>query len=134
MHMKIDHLNLPGLAAPVGFSHVTVAGPGRLVHVSGQVSKDATGRVIGVGDLAAQTEMTYANLHAALEAAGASFADVIKVVTYVVDLSAEKAALVRAVRNRLMGAGPYPASTLVGVTSLVSTDLLIEIEATAAIA
>ena len=60
MHMKIDHLNLPGLAAPVGFSHVTVAGPGRLVHVSGQVSKDATGRVIGVGDLAAQTEKTYA--------------------------------------------------------------------------
>lgn len=131
--MEIEHLNLPGLAAPIGFSHVTVCGPGRLVHISGQVSKDATGRVIGAGDLATQTQHTYANLCAALEAAGASRRDVVKIVTYVVDLNAEKAAVVRIVRNGLMGDGPYPASTMVGVSSLVSPDLLIEIEATAVI-
>lgn len=132
--MTIEHLNLPGLAAPIGFSHVTVAHLGRLVHVSGQVSKDASGEVIGRGDLAAQTEQTYANLYAALQAAGASWRDVVKVVTYVVGLTAEKAALVRAVRDVLTGKGPYPASTMVGVSSLVSLDLLIEIEATAVIA
>ncbi|HDR9582496.1 TPA: RidA family protein [Burkholderia stabilis] len=131
--MKIDYLTLPGLAAPVGFSHVTVSGPGRLVHISGQVSKDAAGHLIGAGDLALQTEQVYANLFAALEAAGADPAAVVKVVTYVVDLTAEKAALVRTVRNRLLGSGPYPASTLVGVSSLVAPELLIEIDAMAAI-
>ena len=130
--MKPDYLNLPGFAAPVGFSHVTVARPGRLVHVSGQVSKDATGRTIGTGDLSLQTEQAYANLQAALETAGATLNDVIKVVTYVVDLTAEKTELVRAVRNRLLRDSPYPASTIVGVASLIEPELLIEIEAVAA--
>lgn len=132
--MKIEHLNVPGLAPPVGFSHVTIAGPGRLVHVSGQVSKDAAANIIGAGDLAAQTEQVYANLQAALEAAGAGLGDVIRVVTYVVDLTAEKSATVRTVRARVMGAGPYPASTMVGVASLGSPELMIEIEATAMVA
>lgn len=131
--MKIDYLNLSGLAAPVGFSHVTVAKPGRLVHVSGQVSKDATGQIIGVGDLALQTKQVYANLQAALKAAGATFSDVIKVTTYVVDLTAEKGAVVREVRNRMLGESAYPASTLVGVGSLIASQLLIEVEAVAAI-
>lgn len=131
--MKTDYLNLPGLAAPVGFSHVTVARPGRLVHVSGQVSKNATGQIIGVGELGLQTEQVYANLKVALEAAGATLSDVIKVVTYVVDLTDEKGAVVREVRNRFLAEGPYPASTMVGVGSLIASQLLIEIEAVAVV-
>lgn len=131
--MKTLHLNLPGLAAPVGFSHLTITGSGRLIHVSGQVSKRATGQIIGEGDLELQTEQVYVNLQTALEAAGATLKDVIKVVTYVVDLTAEKGALVRKVRNRFLGDGPYPASTMVGVSSLIDLELLIEIEAVAAI-
>jgi enamine deaminase RidA (YjgF/YER057c/UK114 family) len=59
---------------------------------------------------------------------GADFSRVFKVVTYVVDLTREKAAAVRAVRMKYLGHGPYPASTMVGVTSLVDPDFLIEIE------
>jgi enamine deaminase RidA (YjgF/YER057c/UK114 family) len=54
-------------------------------------------------------------------------------VTYVVGLTPDKVATVRAVRARRFGDGPFPASTLVGVTGLVDPELLIEIEAIAAI-
>ena len=56
-----------------------------------------------------------------------------KVVTYVVNITPDKLAAVRAARSKFVGDGPYPASTMVGVTGLVQTDLLIEIEAIAAI-
>jgi enamine deaminase RidA (YjgF/YER057c/UK114 family) len=103
------------------------------VHISGQVALDTAGQVIGKGDLTAQTEQVYTNLGHALAAAGAQLADVFKVVTYVVGLDPDKATAVRAVRNKHLGDGPYPASTMVGVTALVHPDLLIEIEAIAAL-
>lgn len=132
--MTVERLTPPGLSTPSGYVHLTVSGPGRLIHVAGQVAKDADGRTVGVGDLARQTEQVYANLRIALEAAGADLSDVVKLVTYVVDLTSDKVAIVRAVRNREMGNGPFPASTLLGVSALVAPELLIEIEATAAIA
>ena len=131
--MQIDYLNPAGLAKPAGYSHVTVVQAARLVHVSGQVALNGEGKVVGRSDLAAQAEQVYANLATALAAAGAGFKDVIKVVTYVVELSPDKAVAVRGVRNRHLGDGPYPASTMVGVTSLVNPDLLIEVEVVAAI-
>ncbi len=132
--MQIDYLNPAGLSKPTGYSHVTVVQAARLVHVAGQVALNAEGQVVGRGDLAAQAGQVYANLATALAAAGAGFKDVIKVVTYVVNLSPDKAVAVRAVRNHHLGEGPFPASTMVGVTSLVNPDLLIEIEVVAAIA
>jgi enamine deaminase RidA (YjgF/YER057c/UK114 family) len=131
--MTIQRIDPPTLSKPTGYSHVTVIN-GRQVYVSGQVPLDASGNLVGRGDLTAQTEQVYANLVAALAAAGATFKDVAKVVTYVVDLTPEKAAAVRAVRMRHMGDGPYPASTMVGVTSLVHPDMLIEVEVIAALA
>lgn len=131
--MKIDYLNPATLAAPRGYSHVTVVSAGRQVHVSGQVSYGADGQVVGRGDLSAQAEQVYANVAAALAAAGAKLSNVFKVVTYVVELTPEKAAAIRAVRGKYLGDGPYPASTMVGVTSLVHPDLLLEIEVIAAL-
>jgi len=131
--MKRDNLNPSTLSAPRGYSHVTVVTSNKQVHVSGQVALDATGAVVGKGDLTKQAEQVYANLGLALAAAGAKLSDVFKVVTYVVNLDPDKAALVRAVRNQQLGDGPYPASTMVGVTALVNPDLLIEIEAIAAL-
>jgi len=131
--MKRDNLNPSTLSAPRGYSHLTVVQSGRQVHVSGQVSMNAGGEIVGKGDLTAQAEQVYANLELALAAAGAKLSDVFKVVTYVVNLDPDKAAKVRAVRNQRLGDGPYPASTMVGVTALVMPDLLIEIEAIAAL-
>ena len=131
--MTTQRLNPAGLSRPTGYSHVTVVAAGRQAHVSGQVALDAQGQVVGKGDLAAQAEQVYTNLGTALAAVGAKLSDVFKMVTYVVDLTPEKAVAVRAVRNRHYGEGPYPASTMVGVTSLVNPDLLIEIEVIAAL-
>jgi len=131
--MKRETLNPATLSTPRGYSHVTVVTSARQVHISGQVALNAAGDLVGKGDLAAQIEQVYANLGHALAAAGAKLSDIFKVVTYVVELTPDKAATVRAVRNKYLGDGPYPASTMVGVTALVHPDLLIEIEAIAAI-
>lgn len=132
--MRTQHINPRGLSVPNGYSQVTVSGPSRLAHIAGQVARDVDGCTVGPGDLGRQTEQVYANLRAALGAVGAELKDLVRVVTYVVDLTPDKAAVIRAVRSRHMGSGPYPASTMVGVSSLVTQDFLVEIEATAAMA
>jgi enamine deaminase RidA (YjgF/YER057c/UK114 family) len=131
--MKRDNIDPATLSPPRNYSHVTVITSARQIHVSGQVAMNAAGEVVGKGDLAAQTEQVYKNLGHALAAAGAKLSDVFKIVTYVVNLSPDKVAEVRAARAKFVGAGPFPASTMVGVTGLVHPDLLIEIEAIAAI-
>lgn len=131
--MPIEFVNPAEVSRPAGYSHVAVVTAGRQVHLAGQVALNAAGQLVGKGDLGAQAEQVYANLAAALSAVGASFSNVFKVVTYVVDLTPEKAAAVRTVRMKQLGDGPYPASTMVGVTSLVHPDMLIEIEVIAAL-
>src|SRR5262249_54162237 len=105
----------------------------RTIHVSGQVSVDECGQLVGKGDLKAQTEQTFTNLKAALKAAGASFRDVVKMNLYVVGLKPELVPLIREVRARHVNRESPPASTLVGVSALVGADWLIEIEAVAVI-
>jgi enamine deaminase RidA (YjgF/YER057c/UK114 family) len=73
----------------------------------------------------AQTEQVFKNLEAALAAAGAGFADVVKMNTYVTDVS--QAPALREVRARYFAAAP-PASTLVQVAALARPELMIEIE------
>lgn len=124
-------LNPETLSAPTGYSHVALVPAGRQVHLSGQVALDAAGTLIGADDLAAQTEQVFTNVAAGLAAAGAGWPQVFKIVTYVVGLDSSRAAVVRQVRSRHFGAGPYPASTMVGVQALVDPRLLIEIEAIA---
>jgi len=125
--------NPPTLTAPTGYSHAALVDAGKQAHIAGQVAFDNKGNVVGKGDLAAQAEQVYANLGHALAAAGAGFKDVFKVVTFVVNLTPDKAAVIRTARARYFGDGPYPAGTMVGVTSLVHPDLLLEIEAIAAL-
>jgi enamine deaminase RidA (YjgF/YER057c/UK114 family) len=132
--MRYETLNPATLAPPRGYSHVAVVTTGKQIHISGQVALNTAGEVVGKGDLAAQTEQVFVNLGHALAAAGATLADTFKIVTYVVALAPDKVAAVRAVRNKHFGGGPFPASTMVGVTALVHPDLLIEIEAIAAVA
>lgn len=133
MPSKIDLRSPASLSPPTGYSHLAIVEAGKQVHVSGQVAYDPMGKVVGEGDIAAQAEQVYANLAAALAAAGTDFTKVFKLVTYVVGLSTEKAVAVRKVRLKYLGEGPYPASTMVGVTALVDPRLLIEIEAIAAL-
>ena len=116
------------------YSHaVIITGTGKLVHVSGQVSWDADGKVVGAGDMRAQSEQVFKNLTDVLRAAGAGWDDVIKMNGYMVGVTPENVAAYREVRMRFLKPGKLPASTLVGVTALVQPELLLEVECVAAV-
>jgi enamine deaminase RidA (YjgF/YER057c/UK114 family) len=132
--MPTQFLNPPGLCPTNGWTHVVTSTGGKTVHISGQVSVDERGQVVGKGDLKAQTEQTFANLEVALKAVGASFRDVVKMNLYVVGLKPELVPLIREVRARHVDKESPPASTLVGVSALVGADWLIEIEVVAVVA
>lgn len=130
---QVEFISPPALAPPMGYSHVARVTGGSLVLVSGQVALDAHGDVVG-RDLRGQTEQVFANLGRALESAGATFADVVKLNYYCSDAVAPAdIAVVRAIRDRHLDTAAPPASTFVVVRRLVSPELLIEIEAMAVV-
>jgi enamine deaminase RidA (YjgF/YER057c/UK114 family) len=133
--MDKQYLNPAALGAPPRFySHaVAIAGPAKLVYVSGQVSWGPDGKVVGAGDMRAQCEQVFKNLTHVLRAAGAGWADIIKMNGYMVGINAENVAAYRDVRSGYLKAKQLPASTLVGVTSLVQPELLLEVEVVAAV-
>lgn len=130
--MKKQYLNPKELNTPKFYTHaVTASGAGKLVYVSGQVSWDASGNVVGKGDMRAQSEQVFGNVAAALKAAGAGWGDVVKMNGYMVGMHAERVNAYREVRQRFLKEGALPASTLVGVERLVDPDLLLEVEVVA---
>ena len=130
--MKKGYLNPKELNTPRFYTHVVTAESARkLVYISGQVSWDASGNVVGKGDMRAQSEQVFNNVEAALRAAGAGWDDVVKMNGYMVGMHAERVAAYREVRQRFLKAGALPASTLVGVERLVDPDLLLEVEVVA---
>jgi enamine deaminase RidA (YjgF/YER057c/UK114 family) len=123
----LQHFRAPeGLAPGPGYSHV-VTGRGRWVATAGQVALDDTGQLVGPNDPQEQARQVFANLGRALAAAGASFADVIKLNYYVTDITMLPA--VRAIRDEYVDAARPPASTAVQVSALAMPGLVIEIEA-----
>ena len=132
--MEKQYINPDTLLAPRGYTHiVTVAGPAKLVFVSGQVAVDKEGKLVGPGDLKAQIRQAANNLKAALAAAGATAADIVKTNTYIVNYKQSDYSAMREARAELFLEGEPPASTLVGVTSLAVEGLLVEMEAIAAV-
>ena len=103
---------------------------GDLLFISGQVAWDAGGQVVGRGDPVRQAEQVFANIETILGAHGATFENIVKVTVFVTDLVWFEQ--LSDVRVRLFSVMP-PASTIVQVAALVDPDLLIEVEAIAAI-
>lgn len=124
-------LNPAVLPQPFGYSHVVEVQAGRALYISGQIALDAAGQLVGAGDMAAQAEQVFAHIAAALAAAGASFADVVKLTYFLTDIA--QIAAVRTVRDRYINTQQPPASSAVEVRRLVRDDLLIEIEAIAVV-
>ena len=132
--MKKQYLNPKDLSTPRFYAHaVTAEDAKKIVYVSGQVSWDAAGKVVGKGDMRAQSEQVFANVTAALKAAGAGWGDVVKMNGYMVGMNAERVGAYREVRQRFLKEGALPASTLVGVEALVDPDLLLEVEVVAVV-
>jgi enamine deaminase RidA (YjgF/YER057c/UK114 family) len=130
---KLDHPRPEGLFDNPSFSQVVAATGTRTVYTAGQVSIDEHGTVIGPGDLAAQTAQAMRNVGLALSAAGADYADIVKITTYVVDYKPEHRAVIGLARAPFFSNGTPPASTLVGVSALALPDWLVEIEAVAVV-
>jgi reactive intermediate/imine deaminase len=123
---QVKRTNPLTLSAPTGYTHIVeVTGPNRTIYISGQIAFDKDGKVVGAGDMKAQAEQVFKNLQTALEAAGATFSDVVKMTSYITDMS--KVQAVRDVRAQYFKDAP-PASTFVEVKGLVRPELLLEIE------
>lgn len=130
---QIQRINPPGLFVSKDYTNVVTAQGGRTVYMSGQISANAKGELLHEGDLRAQAKQACENLKLALAAAGATFDDVVKTTTFVVNSDAEKVEIVRQVWSQYSTA-PYPlANTYVGVQALYDKEVLIEIEAIAVV-
>lgn len=120
-----EEINVAG-AAPALSHYADAVRFGDLLFVSGVVALDAAGAIIGKGDVVRQTEAIFQSLEAILAAAGAGFADVLKVTVLLIDV--EHRTLINPIRQRYFGAH-LPASTLIGVKALALPEILVEIEA-----
>jgi reactive intermediate/imine deaminase len=101
---------------------------GDLVFVSGQAAIDEQGQLVGVGDFDAQAEQTFGNLSRVLEAGGSSLDRIVKVTIFLTDMS--NFGKIVELRGKWF-TPPYPADTIVEVSSLALPELEIEIEAIA---
>ena len=110
--------------------YVRVDQPKALIFLSGQLSRDAEGRLVGAGDMAEQTRQCIRNMRTVLEAAGGTLEDIVSVVVYTTDM--------REFNNIVAARAEFfldqlPTSTIVEVNHLADPGLLIEIQAIAAL-
>ena len=115
------------------YSHGMVAPGGELVVVAGQVGADRAGKLIGPGDVVAQTRQAFENVRAVLEAAGSGVRQIVRFQTFLTH-AADIEGFMQARKElfpRYFPDGVYPPNTLLVVSRLVVPELLVEIEAMA---
>jgi reactive intermediate/imine deaminase len=117
------------MSPPFGYSHVVDAPAGRVIFISGQVPLNTDGELVGEGNFEAQARQVFANLSAALEAAGAGWSDVVKLNYFLTKIG--ELATVRTIRDEYVDTEQPPASTLVQVSALFRPEAMVEIEAVA---
>lgn len=117
----------------VGYSQVATVTGGTLVFISGQVALDVSGNLIGKDDFRTQVQQVFQNLKAAIEAVGGTFDDVVKLNSYLVDLSPSNLAAFREIRDQYVSVRNPPASTAVQVQGLFRVEFLVEVEAVAVV-
>lgn len=134
--MAVTLLNPKGLPKTDVLHQASVATGSKMVFVAGQVAWDAEGRTVGEGDFAAQVEQCYLNVATALAGVGGSFNDVAKLTIYIPDWTMDKYPLLEegiARAAKKLGVTIAPPVTLIGVSTLFTPDLMVEVEATAVI-
>lgn len=129
----VKFINPASVSTPKGYSHASIVDLGncKMVIISGQVSLDPQGNLIGKGDFKKQTEQVFVNIKSIVTEAGGTMDHVVKLGIYLVDIA--EIQTLRDVRNKFINLKNPPASTLVQVNKLFREDILIEVEATAII-
>ena len=131
MPAPIRFINPEGLVRPAAYTQlVEVAGASRMLYVSGQLGTTSDGKLAGA-DFRAQAEQVFANLETALAAVGASFADVVKINSFLADIG--HLPILREVRARHLDAAALPASTTIAVSGFAIPGALLEVEAVAVV-
>jgi enamine deaminase RidA (YjgF/YER057c/UK114 family) len=117
--------------SPNAYSQIAVVPHGRqLVYISGQGGDNPDGGFSP--DFRVQAEFAFRNIGLALDAVGASPADVAKITVLIVDHDMEKLGIMQAAQRVLFGTH-HPAATLIPVPCLALPGMLIEVEAIAAV-
>lgn len=127
--MKKEAILTPKVASPTG-AYSQAIRAGNLLFIAGQVARDSQGKLVGRGDVVVQAEQVMESIKALLEAAGATFDNVVKMNVFVTTM--EHREQVSEIRRRYLKE-PFPTSTLVQVSRLADPDYLVEIEAIAAL-
>ena len=130
--MPTQHINPSGVGAPSNYTLVVSASGGSIVFISGQIGLDASGKMAG-DTLESQGAQVFENLKTCLASVGATFENVLKLTTYIVNYKPEDRAIIGGLRSKYLPSTNPPASTLVGVQALAVPGLLVEIEAVAQI-
>jgi len=125
-----DPPNLKNVRRNVYHHYIRVDSPKSLIFLSGQLSRDADGNLVGAGDMAEQTRQCIRNMRTVLEAAGGTLDDIVSVVVYTTDMREFKNIV--AARTEFF-VDKLPTSTIVEVNRLADPGLLIEFQAIAAL-
>jgi enamine deaminase RidA (YjgF/YER057c/UK114 family) len=134
--MAVSLINPAGHVQVPIYHHVAVATGSRQVHIAGQVAWDANGDLVAPGDLAGQVAQVYRNVARALDAAGATFHDVVRFTWYAAGWKKEmydafNAGVEQAGRELDLAT---PPASLIGVEILFEPGILVEAEVTAVLA
>ena len=129
--LRVKIHNPKTIAAPTGYSHVAEVLGGKLVFIAGQVATDPSGAPVGKDDYRRQAEQVFKNIGFALESAGASFGDLVKLTYYILDVS--HLSEIREARDQYIDVRHPPTSTAVQVSSLVRPEFLLEVDAIAVV-
>jgi enamine deaminase RidA (YjgF/YER057c/UK114 family) len=119
---------------PVGrYSHLARFKASETLVLAGQVAIDLEGRLVGEGDVAAQTRQVFDNIGRILESAGASFDNVVEFTTYVVGRESVQPYLNgrTGIFDEIFPGRDYPPNTLLVISGLVREDMLVEISTVA---
>ena len=122
--------NLKNVRSGIYHHYVRIDNPTSLIFLSGQLSRDAEGKLVGPGDMAEQTRQAIRNMQTVLAAAGGTLSDIVSTVVYTTDIRTFKdivAARMEFFKDQL------PTSTIVEVNHLADPGLLIEFQAVAAL-
>ena len=116
-----------------GYSQAIVSNPGKFVFISAQFPCNESQQVIGGADMISQAKKAFDNLKIAIETSGGRLDDIVLLKLYMVDYREEDAEAVGKIMKEYFGTDTPPASTWIGVKSLVNNKFLIGVEAQAVI-